>query len=265
MPGTTPRRRRGRILVSLLALLFLVGVVPLLFTSWNLVAKSRESLELNQKALQLDKARGLTQQIAIYTESLHRQVLAIARTLEVDAGLTPFAARVKRIKEQHALERYLGDQSRFINVSVVDATGSGAQSGVQLQEAQIQQALQEGFYRGLQGTPMIAHPMISTSLGEPVLVYGEPVKAGNKVEGVVLAVGSLLPIWQMTQQIGEERLFAVYVVDSRGRLIAHSDPKESLGSDVSNVEIVRLFLDSKGVGATVPFAIPAQGQAIKML
>jgi HD-GYP domain-containing protein (c-di-GMP phosphodiesterase class II) len=274
MTGTVPRRRRGRILVYLLALLFVVGVVPLLFTSWNLVAKSRESLELNQKALQLDKARGLSQQIAIYTESLHRQVLAIARTLEVDAGQTSFAGRVKRIKEQRALERYLGAQSRFIYVSVVDATGTGAQSGVQLQEPQIQHALQEGFYRGLQGTPMIAHPMISADLKEPVLIFGEPVKGGSKVEGVVLAVGSLLPIWEMTRQIGEQ-IFAVYVVDSRGRLIAHSDQKEALGKDVSNLEIVRFFLDSKEraqtgipllrVGATVPFAIPAEGQAIKML
>ncbi len=264
MTASAPRRRRGRILLSLLALLFVVGVVPLLFTSWNLVKQSRDNLVLNQKALQLDKARGLSSQIAIYTESLHSQVLAIARTLEVDAGQAPFAARVKRIKEQRALERYLGDQSRFIYVSVVDATGTGAQSGVQLPEAPIQQMLQEGFYRGLQGTAMIAHPLISSSLQEPVIVFGEPVRAGSKVEGVVLAVASLLPVWQMTQQIGE-RLFEVYVVDSRGRLIAHSDPKEPLGSDVANVEIVRLFLESKGVGATVPFAIPAQGKAIKML
>src|SRR5262245_59317120 len=185
MAGTAPRRRRGRILLSLLGLLFLVGVVPLLFTSYNLVAKSRESLEFNQKALQLDKARGLTQQIAIYTESLHRQVLAIARTLEVDAGQTPFAGRVKRIKDQHALERYLGEQSRFIYVSVVDASGSGAQSGVQLQEPQIHQGLQEGFYRGLQGTPMIAHPMISTSPGEPVLIFADPVQASGRVQATV--------------------------------------------------------------------------------
>src|SRR4030095_6215677 len=245
MPGTAPRRRRGRILLSLLGLLFLVGVVPLLFTSWNLAAKSQDSLEYNQKALQLAKARGLSQQIAIYTESLHRQVLAIARTLEVDVGHTPFAGRVKSIKEQHALERYLGDQSRFIYVSVVDASGSGAQSGVQLQELQIQQGLQEGFYRGLQGTPMIAHPLLSTSLAEPVLIFAEPVKGAGKVEGVVLAVGSLLPIWQMTQQIGE-RLFDVYVVDSRCKLIAHSNPQETLGTDVSTIEIVRLFLESKG-------------------
>jgi HD-GYP domain-containing protein (c-di-GMP phosphodiesterase class II) len=262
----SPRRRRGRILLSLLALLFTVGVVPLLGTSFNLVSKSRESLELNQKSLQLDKARGLSSQIAIYVESLHAQVLAISRTLEVDAGQIGFATRVKRIKDQRALERYLGDQSRLVYVSVVDATGTGAQSGVQLQESAIQQMLQEGFFRGLQGTPMIAHPLISASLQEPVLVFGEPVRSGDKVEGVVLAVASLLPVWQMTQQIGE-RVFEVYVVDARGRLIAHSDPdpKQTLGSDMSNVEIVHLFLESKGVATTVPFAIPAQGKAIKML
>ena len=44
MPGTGPRRRRGRILVYLLALLFAVGVVPLLWTSYKLVSTSRESL-----------------------------------------------------------------------------------------------------------------------------------------------------------------------------------------------------------------------------
>jgi len=264
VPQTSPRRRRGRILLSLLALLFTVGVIPLLGTSFNLVSKSKESLEFNQKSLQLDKARGLSSQIAIYVESLHAQVLAISRTLEVDAGQAGFAVRVKRIRDQRALERYLGDQSRFIYVSVVDASGTGAQSGVQLQEPAIQQMLQEGFFRGLQGTPMVAHPLISASLQEPVLVFGEPVRVGEKVEGVVLAVASLLPIWQMTQQIGE-RVFEVYVVDSRGRLIAHSDPQQPLGTDVSNVEIVHLFLESKGVGATVPFAIPAQGKAIKML
>jgi HD-GYP domain-containing protein (c-di-GMP phosphodiesterase class II) len=38
-----------------------------------------------------------------------------------------------------------------------------------------------------------------------------------------------------------------------------------LGTDMSNIEIVREFLESKGVAATRPFAIPAPGGAIKML
>jgi HD-GYP domain-containing protein (c-di-GMP phosphodiesterase class II) len=254
--------RRGRILISLLLLLFLVGVVPLVTTSWNLVSRSRESLEFSQKAIQLDKARSLSHQIGIYVASLRSQVDTIARTLEVDSGVFP--ARVRKIRDEKALEKYLGEASRLIYVSVVDTTGTGAQSGVQLQEPTIQQLLQEGFYRGIQGTPMVGHPLISTSLQEPVLVLAEPVRTEGKVEGVVLAVATLLPIWQMTEQMGE-RISEVYVVDSRGHLLAHSDRKMTLGTDLSSVEIVRQFLESRRVGATVPFSIPAEGGAIKML
>jgi HD-GYP domain-containing protein (c-di-GMP phosphodiesterase class II) len=264
VPGTGPRRRRGRILVYLLALLFAVGVVPLLWTSFKLVSTSRESLEFNQKATQLDMARSLSQQTAIYVESLRAQVAAIARTMEVDGGMIPFPTRLAHIRDQKALERYLGENTGFNSVSVVDRAGQGPQSGVQLQEPAIQEALREGFYRGLQGTSMTGQPIISSSLQEPVLVITEPVKYGGAVQGVVLAVASLLPIWRMTEQTGEQ-LFAVYVVDGRGHIIAHSDRSVGLGTDMSNIEIVREFLESKGVAATRPFAIPAPGGAIKML
>ncbi len=52
----------------------------------------------------------------------------------------------------------MGDQSRFIYVSVVDATGAGAQSGVQLQEPPIQQRLQEGFSGACRASPWSATP-----------------------------------------------------------------------------------------------------------
>ena len=91
-------RRRGRILSSLLLLLFAVGVVPLVWTSYSLVAGSRESLEFDQKDIQLDKARLLSQQVAIYVQSLRSQVAAIARTLEVDRA-PPSSARLQRIRD----------------------------------------------------------------------------------------------------------------------------------------------------------------------
>jgi HD-GYP domain-containing protein (c-di-GMP phosphodiesterase class II) len=259
-------RRRGRILASLLGLLLLVGVVPLLGTSYYLVFRSKEELEFNQRAVQLEMARSLSQQIAIYVESLRSQVAAIARTLEVEAGSIPFSTRMVHIRDQKALELYLGSNSRFNYVSVVDTSGVGPKSGVQLDEGPIQQALQEGFYRGIKGTPMIGHPLISTSLQEPVLVITEPVRNGETVQGVVLAVASLLPIWRMTEQTAG-KLFEVFVVDDRGRIIANSDRTVALGTDVSRLDIVRWFLDpaSKGIGATQPFAIPAPGGAIKML
>ena len=97
MVGTKSGLRRGRILYSILALLFAVGVVPLVWTSYRLVHTSRVSIESNQKEWQLDKARLISTQVTIYVDGLRTQVAAIARTLELDAGSTSFAARLARI------------------------------------------------------------------------------------------------------------------------------------------------------------------------
>ena len=92
MSGALPRARRGHILISILALLFVVGVVPLLWTSYTLYSRNREILELDQKAIQLNKARSLSQQVAVYVRSLHDQIRTIARTLAAEGG--SFPARV---------------------------------------------------------------------------------------------------------------------------------------------------------------------------
>ncbi|MBI3932860.1 MAG: HD domain-containing protein [Acidobacteria bacterium] len=274
-------RRRGRILYALLLLLFALGVVPLLWTSYALVSGARETLELYQKGIQLDKARSLSQQVATYVRSLQSQVTAVARTLEVDAAPGQFASRVGRIREQEALKRYVEGTSPFNYISVVDAKGSGARSGVQLPEPAIQQLLEEGFHRGLEGKRMMSHPVIALSIKEPVIILAEPVtlrdpKAsdgeGVKVEGVVLAVVTLGPLWTMTQQMAQEGLVDVYVVDGRGHLVAHSDPHRLSPEegepdlDVSNVEIVRKFLESRGrASSTEPFTLPTKDGVLKML
>lgn len=265
-----PSRRRGRILTSLLLLLFVVGVIPLLGTAWYLVSRARADLELDQKAIQLNKARSLSQQIAVYNRSITAMVQTIARTLEVDLPPGRFAARVRQIGESKALERYVNnDESPLQYVSVVDASGSGAVSGFQFPEEAITSMLEEGWRRGLQGTPMVSHPLISTALQEPVVVVSEPVKpeGAARPPGVVEAVASLGPLWSMTQQMGAEGLMDVYVVDVRGHLIAHSDASRLQGNlDVSQVPIVRFFMESRGrAGATVPFVLKDESGTHDML
>ena len=269
MPSRAPLRRRGSILFSLLLLLFVVGVVPLLWTSYTLVSRSKEILVLDQNSMQLDKARSLSQQVAVYVESLRSHLTAVARTLEVEATQSSFSERVTRISDAKALERYVGGDSRFYSFSIGDATGKAARSGAQLPEPAIEQMLQEGFLRGLEGKSMVGPPVFSTSLQEPVIVLSEPVKPGAVpvVQGVVLAVASLGPLWEMTKQTGEEGLVDVYIVDSRGHLVAHSDPERLKGDpDFSGVEIVRQFLESKGrAAATTAFDMPGATSVAKML
>jgi HD-GYP domain-containing protein (c-di-GMP phosphodiesterase class II) len=247
-----PGLRRGRILYSILGLLFVVGVVPLVWTSYRLYNTSRLSIESNQKEWQLDKARLISSQVSIYVDSLRTQVAAIARTLELDAGTTTFASRLARISEQRALDRYPKESENLVYVTVRDATtSSGPYSGLDLRgDTRLQEQLREAFQRGQYGSGMISIPIVSESLQEPVVVLEEPVRFGGKVQGVVLAVASLQPIRKITESTGGG-IFEVYVVDNGGRLIAHSDPKRPLGESLRDIEIVGIFLDESLRTSTV--------------
>ena len=252
--------RQGRILWTLLGLLLAVGVVPLVATSWSLVTRSRQSLEFSQRDIQQSKARSLSQQVALYVQGIGRQVRAIAQTLEVDL---PVAGKPK-VRDSKVLERYVGEDSPLLSLSVVDSGGQGVQAGFQLQDQPIQLMLEEGYYRGRQGKGMVSNPLVSESMKEPVIVISEPIRsAEGKPGGVVLAVASLLPLWQQTKAMADNRDLEVYIVDGRGRLIAHSDEKRELGADLSSVEIVSRFIkDPRGVGAvTQPFRLTEPGGA----
>jgi HD-GYP domain-containing protein (c-di-GMP phosphodiesterase class II) len=259
MAERKPGLRRGRILYSILALLLAVGVVPLVWTSYRLYSTSRLSIESNQKEWQLDKARLISTQVSIYVEGLRAQVVAIARTLEVDPGSGSFATRLARMSQQRALDRLdVQHSASLVYVSVVDTTGRGPQSGWDLLgDARLQEQLAEAFQRGHHGTRMLSVPIVSESLKEPVVVVGEPIVVASRVEGVVLAVGSLQPIREITRQSGSSGIFEVYVVDNRGHLIAHSDPRRPLGEDLTAIEIVRIFLDES---LRAPAAPDARGR-----
>ncbi len=258
------RRHRGRILTSLMLLLFAVGVVPLLGTSYNLVSKAQESLKVDQEVIQLDKARGLSQQVSLYVQSLRSQVEAIARTLEVGV----VNGKLPRINSK-ALERYVGGDSNFWYLGVFDPEeGRGqAATGFDLQDASIFAARDEGIATAREGRSMMGQPIISNSLqGEPLIVLSEPIMANKKALSVVVAVATLLPVSRMTREIGDDKLYQVYVVDKQGRLVAHSDGKRALGVDLSTVDIVKWFLESKGKGrVTTPFTIGTDRGTIKMV
>ena len=257
MAEKSPPQRRGRILFSILGLLLGVGVLPLVWTSNRLVSKSHEDLEVSLKETQIAKAKTLASQAELYVSSTHLQIVTIARTLEMDAGRIPFAERLKRIREQNALVPYLeGDPAKrnLVYLSVVDTEGVGAQSGLPLQDQKLVEQLQEGFQRGQNGTPMISVPVVAPSLQEPVIIFGEPVKFAGRVVGVVLGVVSLQPIRQMTA--ASSGASEVYVVDSRGRIVAHSDPAQPLATDFSKVPIVEEFITGRQrAGGTVNFAL----------
>ena len=270
MPLQTRGGPRWSILASLLLLLFAVGIVPLLWTSYALVSDTRDRLELEQKTLQQATARSLSEQIALYVRSLNSEVRTITQTLEGEAGVSGLAGRIADMRNTQALKRFVDPDGPvpIYYLSVVDTSCVGAGAGVLLPEPAVEQMLQEGCVRGRENRPMIGRPIMAASVGEPILVVAVPiVLRGSTVAGTTLAVASLRPLWAMTRQMGIGGV-EVYVVDDRGWLVAHSDPRRIEGDrDLSKIGIVQQFLGARGrASSTGPFIMPGpDGQPVSML
>ena len=245
MADDARRRRRGRILYSILGLLFAVGVVPLVWTSYRLSTRSRQSIESNQKEWQLDKARLISTQVAIYVDSLRTQVAAIARTLEVDAGaydLRPPAGADPGGAGARALPQ---TRTSLVYMAVARPHGQGRPVGAGPPgRREAPGAAQRGLPARAARHADDLHPRrLRVPRGAGGRARASRSRSGRPVEGVVLAVASLQPIREITHRATGGGIFEVYVVDNRGRLIAHSDPSRPLAEDLSGVEIVRLFLE----------------------
>ncbi len=254
-PQAAPRRR-GRILVSVLLLLLVVGPLPLLATAYIVVTRYRETLEFNEKRHQLDASTSLSEHVWSYVHGLDAQLVAIAHGLESDAGPGGLAARIARIRESKSLDPFLSGEPNFYSISVVDRSGSGTRSGQQLPDPAVDEIMQEAFQEVSRGKGWRSRPVASAAVRESVMVIGEPIMLGNEVAGAVLAVVSLSPMSSLAATAALSGGEA-YIVDGGGRLIAHSNPK--LGSNihaVKDVPIVREFVQNGGRNsATMPFTL----------
>lgn len=274
MTGATAPRFRGRILTRLLALVFALSVLPLLWTSWQLVKGSREILEYDQKQSQLDKARALSQQVGLYVTGLEAQLQAMTRALETQTGPEQFQQLVDRLRSNpRALERFLEGSSGFTYVSVVDASGAGVRAGVQLPDDAVAGLLRDAWERGLSGEAVTSRP-VPSAMKEPVLVISQPVFADKtpdgrtQARGVVMAVAGLGRLGTLTQSAAQGGLVDVYLVDDTGTLVTHS--REQPGQDgvnLSKLPIVEKFLASRGrASSTEPFVLTGpQGERLEML
>jgi hypothetical protein len=203
-------------------------LIPLLLTSTRLINTNRDALATSEKLLQLDQTRSIAQQARIYLQAMHSQVKAIARTFTIGGGPRVVRSRVAAALRSQNLIDYIEDESHILNIAVYDSQGRYLSAGISLQEPVIQDYFRQSYIEALQNDSWMSPPYV---VGEPlfytVVVVSAPIlaSAGDDVKtvvGVISAMVSLEPIQQMVEsrKLGGR---AVYIVDGRGFLIAHSD------------------------------------------
>ena len=74
-------RRRGHIALALLAMLIVVGLVPVATMSWKLIGENRETLTTEQQAYQILLATSMAYELDLHIDGLRAEQLRLAQTL----------------------------------------------------------------------------------------------------------------------------------------------------------------------------------------
>ncbi len=269
-----PRRRRGRILYSLLVVLILVGLAPLGTVGWKLIDINREALTTSTQEVLLLRAQLIALQMDVRVDALRSQLSRMAGVLGSQlAGPTqPSEEEIRKVLGEVADDRmlflrFLDFRGRKIDTPAAYPVAADLEAlfVVELRKAAESIAEKSGRFpeRAIASSPV--PPSARTQ--RAVVVLTAPVPSGGSFRGVLSAVVDLQSVWD--EVVRENRRgHTVFALDPRGHLFARSGSEGLTRDDeLAHSELALRFLSSpdRGTGVTMPFRLESGGRSERYL
>ncbi|HEU5162361.1 MAG TPA: HD domain-containing phosphohydrolase [Thermoanaerobaculia bacterium] len=238
---------RTRLVWTLVAILAVVGIIPLIVSHYFLIGINRESLETLEKQYLTRSAVGVATQIEASVDSYRQQLGKIAGGIAISArGAGGDAFRLA--EESGVVATYVASDPELVGLRIVDANGSGATAQPARLDAEVEADLDRGLKAALGGSEFIGTFQHLTSINQPVIVVAVPiVQSGGAVIGAVEALVSLRKISDRLREESRGDVTA-FVIDGTGRVLMHSEPAVSLERpDYSALPIVAEFMKARQV------------------
>jgi len=257
-----PFRRRGSILFTLLVVLTGVGLAPLAFVAWKLIAYNREALITEQQVFQLLLASSIARDVDTRVEGLRAQFLGIAQALAPELG----RSAGERDEEAGRLLEHLADE-RLLCVHFARLGGESRTScSPSVDPESVGTHLAEGFRMaaeslasggtGAGGSLWVSEPiLLPGERPRAALIFSSPVVWSGRFRGVLAAIVDIQSPWEAMASDSASG-HTVFALDSRGRVIASNDPRRIVpGRALPQSELVLRFraADSR-YPVTMPFA-----------
>jgi putative nucleotidyltransferase with HDIG domain len=243
---------KRRLMFQLIVLLLLIALVPLMISDTNLVRINEEYLENDL----LDSHTKLAWQTA---EEVSGHLRNTVEKLEIIARLQPLIRSFTDIQKYQLLFFFLEEYPDLISITLMDPKGKVWAEVVRPELSAINLEAREKtrtkvFEEAFEGNVFIADPMGIPEKELSILTIGLPIISGNHVGGVLLADMSMEKIWRIVERISIRRFGEAYLVDRRGRLIAHRERARALRQEeMQDVEIVGKYLVLGKTGGALPF------------
>lgn len=278
-PRKSAGGRRHSMMLSVLAILVLVAVVPIVLMGYNLAQDLEGDLAATQKEFQLSKGKAIRDDIARHVRSQFERLNLIADSvgtiLEAGGARETAGVPVDRVREH--LARYVHPDG-FLNLQVSlpgAADGDVNVNSMEFDLDEVSEELAPLFQRAAdkagRATFYLSDPILPSRrpmqalcvLAVPVLDASLPGDRRPALIGVV----SMAPIQRRVAAEGEAVLgYTVFVLDSDLDVFAHTQYRRVIErADLRDTPLVKEFAASGFAATSREFTLDQDGEPAQML
>jgi putative nucleotidyltransferase with HDIG domain len=254
----------------MLGALIMVSVVPMYFYSAKVEAINRERLITNERLLQNTVARSLADDIAQHQESVRLMLANLSSALEVASGGDIGAEHVETPELRALLENFVSSSEDIAYATVLNSEAKGISAGRIAPDAFLQRELESAYIAARDGRAYNGQALVvgNGKSARTVMLVSVPILYSGHFLGMLASVVDLQFLIRRLQEVSRGGL-TPYVVDREGRLVAAANGDYATGQDMTNLEIVRNFVEqgnsTQFVAATREFNVGQGKNAVKML
>jgi HD-GYP domain-containing protein (c-di-GMP phosphodiesterase class II) len=250
MPARIP------VLYVILSVLVMVSVVPMYFYSAQVESINRERLITNERLLQNTVTRSLADDISQHQESLRMMLANLSSALQVASGGDITSEHVEAPELRALLENFVSSSEDLAYATLLNSDGKGISAGRIAPDAFLQRELERAYAAARDGRVYNGQTLVvgSGKSSRTVMLVSAPVMYGGRFLGMIGSVVDLQFLIRRLQEVNHNGL-TPYVVDSQGRLVAGATPDYATGQDMTNLEIVKNFVEQ---GSKAQLVVPTR-------
>ena len=257
------------ILYLMLAVLTVISVVPLYFYSSVVVGTNRDRLKTNEMLLENTITRTLADDIAQRQTNLRALLANLASAVQVASGDNLSTDHVADPELRALLEQFVYSSDSLAYATILNSEARGITAGRMAPDVFLQRELERAFAAAREGR-LYNGQALSVGGGRrtaPVMLVSAPLTTDGRFIGMIAAVVDLEYLTKRLQEASQGGLVA-YVVDREGRLVAGASSDYAVGQDMTNLEIVKNWVEQGArtkLVATKEFAIQDGKHSMAML
>ena len=268
------RLARIRLLYVVLAVLLLVGLLPLSVAGILLSRRTAEELRAIEGRYQAQLVRDKARQIELYGQRYREVVIGLARAFEIAGG-----NRLPADSGYDArLQKSLQDDPNLIALAICPVRGEihRAFQVDLIKREEVDQRISEVLAHMSGRGVVIGRPQVIRSGQEMGLTIAAPVMSGEEITAAVIAIVSFQEVFKAVQQTSSKGarelmdagLPVVFVVDQNGRAVAHPDAAVAFSErPMTDLKVVQDWLETGAQvqSALEPFSLERDGRVTPML